>query len=79
MCDCHVRACLCAQHLYDVHGGGLPSPIVTKKSSNLALIKADAKAIHSRSGAAAEHFDQILYTNTLQQLRLCLKEGMTCI
>lgn len=78
--DCYVRRCLYTQHLCDIHGGSLPSPIMSQKGSNLALIKADAQAIHSWSGAAAENLDQVLDANTLHQVsRLCLKELLTCI
>lgn len=78
--DCYVRRCLYTQRLCDIHGGSLPSPIVSQKGSNLALVKADAQAIHSWSGAAAENLDQVLDANTLHQVsRLCLKELLTCI
>lgn len=78
--NCHVMRGLYKQHLRDIHGGSLPSPIVSQKGSNLALIKADAKAIHSWSEAAAENLDQVLDANTLHQVsRLCLKELLTCI
>lgn len=67
-------------HLCDIHGGGLPSPVVTQKGSNLALIKADAKAIHSRSEATAEYLEQVLDTDTLHQVDwLCFKEWLTYI
>lgn len=75
-----MRGCLYTQHLCDIHGSGLPSPIVAQKGSNLALIKADAKAVHSWSGAAAENLDQVLDANTLHKVsRLCLKKLLTCI
>lgn len=62
-----------------VHGGGLPSPVMTKESSYLVLIKAEAESIHGRFGASSKHFDQVLDTNTLHQVdRLCFKEGLGC-
>ena len=53
---------------------------MAQKGSNLALIKADAKAIHSRSEATAKHLEQVLDTNTLHKVDwLCLKELLTYI
>lgn len=63
----------------DLHGGGLPSPIMTKKSSYLVLIKAEAESIHGWFGAPSKHFDQVLDADTLQQVqRLCLEERRSC-
>lgn len=60
---------LCVRmHLCDIHGGGLPSPILSQKGSNLALIKADAKSIHCWRRVTTEHLDQVLNTNTLHQV-----------
>lgn len=63
--------------LCDLHGGGLPSPIMAKKSSYLAFIKVDAKAIYGWSTATAKHFDQVLDTDTLHQVSwFCFKEWL---
>ena len=53
---------------------------MAQKGGNLALVKADAEAIHRRFGSAvAEHLDQVLDTNTLHQVSwLCLKEWPAC-
>ena len=71
-----VYVFLCVRmHLCDIHGGGLPSPILSQKGSNLALIKADAKSIHCWRRVTTEHLDQVLNTNTLHQVSwLCFKE-----
>lgn len=63
----------------DLHGGGLPSPVMTKKSGDLVLIEAEAESIHGWFGASAKHFDQVLDTNALHQVdRLCFKERLGC-
>lgn len=65
--------------LWDIHGGGLSGTILAQKRSNLALIKVHGKAIHGRRGAGAEHLDQVLDTDALQQVSwLCFKERLTC-
>lgn len=63
-----VRECLHELQLCNIHGGGLPGPIVAKKGSNLALKKADAEAIYGRSETTAKHLDQVLDNNTLYQV-----------
>lgn len=69
--------CLYVLDLCDIHSGCLPSSIVAQKGSNLAFIKIDAEAIHSRSGATAERLDQVLDTNTFHQVSwLCFKERL---
>lgn len=63
----------------DLHGSGLPSPIMTKKSGYLVLIKAEAESIHGWFGAPSKHFDKVLDTDTLQQVqRLRLEERRSC-
>lgn len=70
--------CQSVENLY-VHGGGLSSSVVTQESSDLTLIKAEAEAVHSRSGASGEHFDQVFDADTFNQISwLCLKELLTC-
>lgn len=66
-------------YLCHIHGGGFPGPVVAQKSSDLALVKIDAEAIHCRSEAAAKDLDQVLDTDPLHQVSwLRLKESLTC-
>lgn len=66
-------------YLCHIHGGGFPGPVVAQKSSDLALVKIDAEAIHCRSEAAAKDLDQVQDTDPLHQVSwLCLKESLTC-
>lgn len=58
-----------------LHGGGLPSPIMTEKSRYLVFIKVNAEAVHGWFGAVAKHFDQVLDADPLHQVDwLCFKE-----
>ena len=52
---------------------------MTEEGSDLTFVEGDAQAVHSRFGAAAEHFDQVLHTHTHHQAaRLCLEEHLLC-
>lgn len=60
-----------------VHGGGLARPVVAQEGGDLALVEADAEAVHGGHGAAAEHLDQVLDDDALHQVgRLCFEEGV---
>lgn len=62
---------------YVVHGGGLARPVVAQEGGDLALVEADAEAVHGGPGAAAEHLDQVLDDDALHQVgRLCFEEGV---
>lgn len=60
-----------------VHGGGLARPVVAQEGGDLALVEADAEAVHGGPRAAAEHLDQVLDDDALHQVgRLCFEEGV---